>query len=265
MTPGTRRAFRIRAMSRAWLAVEPVAREARAVRAGRRAVHAVHVGRRPAQVVDEALEVGMLRQAPDLVEDGVLAPRDDAVALVEGEGAEGAAADAAPVGDDRELPHLELGVAVGDRPRERQAVDPVEVARLVLRRGILDDEAVGVSLGEEPPVGEEALGLAEEAGVARRRPRTTASTVAPAGGSRPHDARPRDAVQGLALVQPLGDLQRPGSRPARRRGCPPACRAGSSAGPRRPSNRSGRSGGARPRSRRGRWGRRGEAARSWLA
>ena len=82
-------------------AVEPLAPQAFFLASlGRRAVHAVHIGRRPAQVIDIALEIRMPGQAADLVEDRFFAPRYDPVPLMEGQGAERAAPDAAAVRDD---------------------------------------------------------------------------------------------------------------------------------------------------------------------
>ncbi|MCK7541341.1 MAG: hypothetical protein MZV63_65870 [Marinilabiliales bacterium] len=138
-----------------------------------RRVQSVHVGRRPAEVVDEALPFGVLRHPPDLLEDGFFAPRDDPVALVERERAERAPADAAPMGLDREAGHAELREALRDAAGEGQAVDAVEVGRRVVGSGVLDDEAVGVLLGDRLPVRQALLGLAELVLVGRGPPRTT--------------------------------------------------------------------------------------------
>ena len=63
-------------------AVEAAAGKTVVVGAGGRTLHAVHIGRRPAQVVDEALPLGVGGHAPDLPEDGLFAAGDDTVALV---------------------------------------------------------------------------------------------------------------------------------------------------------------------------------------
>ena len=65
------------------------------------------IGRRAADVMDVALEVGMLRHARRLGQQRVMAARLDDAALVEGQGAEAAAAEAAPVGDQAEFDLLQ--------------------------------------------------------------------------------------------------------------------------------------------------------------
>ena len=97
--------------------------------------HAVHVGRRPAEVGDVALEVGRLvADLLDLVNDRrVRAALDDA-ALVLGDRAEGAAAEAAAHDVDRELDHVpgrdaRAAVARVRRPREGPVEHEVHLGR----------------------------------------------------------------------------------------------------------------------------------------
>ena len=70
------------------------------------AVQAVHVGRRRAEVGDVAVEFGHGRQFADFLQDGALAARLDEFALVSGDRAEVATAEAASVRDDRVLDHV---------------------------------------------------------------------------------------------------------------------------------------------------------------
>ena len=65
------------------------------------------VGRGAAHVVDVALEFRVFGHAFSFPEDGLVAPGLDDAALVEGDGAEGAAAEAAPVGGQAELDLLD--------------------------------------------------------------------------------------------------------------------------------------------------------------
>ena len=147
----------------------------------------------------------MLCHPPDLLEDGVFAPGNDSVALVEGQGAEGTSPNTAPVGLDRKTGHAELGKALRDAAREGQAVDPVEVRRRVIRSWILDDETVGVFLGDRPPVREALLGLAELV-LVRLDLLERGNNERPGGRLGPHDAGPPDPIEAFAPVEPLGDL-----------------------------------------------------------
>ena len=70
------------------------------------AAHAVHVGRGSAEVAEVALEVGHLRHGTHLAQDALLAAADNLLALVGGDGAEGAAAEAAAVDGDGVAYHL---------------------------------------------------------------------------------------------------------------------------------------------------------------
>ena len=88
--------------------------------------HAVHVGGRPAEVGDDAGEARRLvADALDLAQDRVLRAALDDAALVLGDRAEGAAAEAAAHDVDREPDHVpgrDLRVAVGrDAARGRRA------------------------------------------------------------------------------------------------------------------------------------------------
>jgi hypothetical protein len=62
--------------------------------AARVAIHAVHVGRRPTEVVNVSLEVGMADEAPDFGQDRSLGPGNDRFALVQGQRTKGTAAEA---------------------------------------------------------------------------------------------------------------------------------------------------------------------------
>ena len=76
--------------------------------------HLLFAGREPeiscgaSHIVDIALEIRLLRQKPCLLQNGFMAPDLDDPSLVEGQGAEAAAAKAAPVADEAEL-HLTDG------------------------------------------------------------------------------------------------------------------------------------------------------------
>ena len=171
----------------------------------RRSVRAVHVGRRAAEVVDEALPLRVARHPPDLLEDGGLGPGDDPFALVEGQGAERAAAETAAVRLDREPGHAELGESLGNAARERQAVDPVEIGGRVNGGRILDDETIGVFLGDRLAVRQPLLGLGEQALVIADLLEGRDDERA-FGGLGPDDGRAADAVEALAPVEPPGDL-----------------------------------------------------------
>ena len=168
-------------------------------------VQAVHVGRRAAEIVDDAAPLRMLGHAPDLLEDGTLAAGDDPVALVKGQGAERTAAPAAAVRLDREPGHAQLGEALGDAAGERQAVDAVEIGGGIVRRGVLDDEAVGVLLGDRLAGRETLLGLAELVlvGLDLLEGRDDERAFGRLGADH---GRAADAVERLAPVEPPGDL-----------------------------------------------------------
>jgi hypothetical protein len=67
------------------------------------AIHAVHVRRRPAQIIDIALEILVLRELFDLAQYRFLRAGYDSRSLVKSDGAEAAVANATPVGDHAEL------------------------------------------------------------------------------------------------------------------------------------------------------------------
>lgn len=72
-------------------------------------VHAVHIGRRTSEVAEVAFEPGHLNDLAHLAQDVLLGPAGDKLALVGGDGAEGAAAEAATMDVDAKLDHLEGG------------------------------------------------------------------------------------------------------------------------------------------------------------
>ena len=72
-------------------------------------VHAVHIGRRTSEVAEVAFEPGHLNDLAHLAQDVLLRPAGDKLALVGGDGAEGAAAEAATMDVDAKLDHLEGG------------------------------------------------------------------------------------------------------------------------------------------------------------
>ena len=76
------------------------------------AVHAVHVGRGSAEVAEVAFEVGHLDDLLHLAQYALLGAAGDELALMGGDGAEGAAAEAASVDVDRELDHVVGGDAL---------------------------------------------------------------------------------------------------------------------------------------------------------
>ena len=147
----------------------------------------------------------MLGHPPDLLEDRSLAAGDDPVALVERKGAERTPARAAAVRLDREAGHAQLGEVLGDAAGERQAVDAVEIGGSVVRRGVLDDEAVGVLLGDRLPGREPLLGLAELVlvGLDLLEGRDDERALRRLGAD---DRRAADAVEAFAPVEPPGDL-----------------------------------------------------------
>ena len=115
------------------------------------AVHAVHVGGRGAQVGDVAVELRHRGEPADLLEDGFLAARLDEFALVGGDRAEVAAAEAAAVRDDRVLDHVvgrdALALVARVRPLgERQVPAGVHLLRRrrrIRRRAALFPRAEG--------------------------------------------------------------------------------------------------------------------------
>ena len=76
------------------------------------ALHAVHVGAGSAQVAQVALEVGQLHDGLHFAQDALLATAHDELALMGGDGAEGASAEASAVDVDRVLDHVVGGDAL---------------------------------------------------------------------------------------------------------------------------------------------------------
>ena len=98
--------------------------------------------------MDVALESGQARQGRGLAEEGAAASRGDGLALVEGDGAERAAAETAPARDQGELDFREgwyaaFGLVHGmPGPLVGQLVEAIEFrAREWRRRRLLDDPA----------------------------------------------------------------------------------------------------------------------------
>ena len=76
------------------------------------AVHAIHVGTRSAQITQIALEVGQLHDGLHFLQDAFLASAYDELALVGGDGAEGATAETSAVDVDGVLDHVVGGDAL---------------------------------------------------------------------------------------------------------------------------------------------------------
>ena len=85
------------------------------------AAHAVHIGRGSAEVGEVAFEVGQLGHLPDLAEDALLGAAGDELALMGGDGAEGAPAEASAMDVDGVTYHLVGGYALVLVFRVRQA------------------------------------------------------------------------------------------------------------------------------------------------
>jgi len=117
--------------------------------------HAVHICRRPAYILNDALEFRHTSQARSLPEDGRVAPALHDSALVVGQGTKGAGAKASPVAGDGKAHRLYC--------RNRQAVGwvgPAGVVQLVdpvqllcgerLCRWVLHDHSLWVGLHHRP-------------------------------------------------------------------------------------------------------------------
>ena len=110
---------------------------------------------RPANVVNIALKVRILCDLLGFAHDRIVRPRLNVAPLMEGEGAEVARAEAAPVVDDRELHLLNgghaalrlVGRVVG--AHEGQAVDVIHFGRAQRQGGrVLDEHALAVGLAD---------------------------------------------------------------------------------------------------------------------
>ncbi len=114
--------------------------------------HAVHVGCRAADIADSTFEVGIGGELFDFLKYGLDRAGCDVFALMHGEGAEGAAAEAASVAGDGELDGIERGdgLAIGGvgLALVGPGVDAVEFFGAYRFGGVLDDPAVGVALGD---------------------------------------------------------------------------------------------------------------------
>ena len=70
-------------------------------------VHGIHIGRRSSEVAQVAFEVGLLDYFLHFAKDALLATRCDKLALMHGDGAEGASAEAPAMNGDGVLNHVE--------------------------------------------------------------------------------------------------------------------------------------------------------------
>ena len=293
--PGSVRARRISSTSGPWsvpssLQIVGCTHESRlhfASTSGRRAAHLVHVRRRAADVADDARELRIGGQLAHFLQHRFLRARLDDPALVGGDRAEGAAAEAAAHDRHRVLDHLvggdRLGVR-GVRPaRVRQVVDAVHLLLGQRQRRRVDDdglavvelhqglgvERVGVDVDDARRLGEgELVGLdLLEAGQKenfghpqREQGRVARPSLALRAGKRlcrflrpqriGHAAQVAQVLDRLARGEPPGDLDDRRARPCRRRPGRPWRRAGSNGGRCRSSSRNGPAGAATPRRRR---------------
>ena len=124
---------------------------------------AAEICRRPADVVDVALEIGRFRHFPRFAQNGFVAAHLHDAALMEGQRAERAAAEAATVGNQTEA-HLADGRHARPVGRMRQVpvrkiVDLVHFLRgKRLLRGILNDKFPR-AVGLYEPLGAEGIGV----------------------------------------------------------------------------------------------------------
>ena len=183
------------------------------------------IGRRAADVMDVALEVGMLRHARRLGQQRVMAARLDDAALMERQRAERAAAEAAAVRDEAELhlgdgghaARLAVGRVIG--VLIRQSVDVVHLLRGKRRlRRVLHHELAAVRLDEAPGgkrigvavLNGEALGVAAAVGaqlvIGRQRDGVHhAGAVARAVGRAVHEGDIVDVQPAVHGVRDLDD------------------------------------------------------------
>ena len=143
-----------------------------------------------ADIIYVALEVGEFRQRRDLAYDAFVAAACDHSALMEGQGAEAASAEAAAVVDDRELDLLDGGNAAERLVHRvillcvRKLGDAVELLCFERhRRGIYDKITPVVLLDERPAAHGVVLGVLKA-----RRVRVETLTVADIGKRRQRNA-----------------------------------------------------------------------------
>ena len=120
------------------------------------APHAVHVGRRAAKVREVTLEVGHLYHLFHLFQDALFGPTGNELALMGGDGAEGAAAEAATMDVDRELDHLvgryHLALVLGMRqPGVREVKRGIELFGGHGRIGRVDHGIACAHRLQQPP------------------------------------------------------------------------------------------------------------------